>query len=136
MATAPRPISSADSGTPAKGAITTVEREYVEHIRATFRSQPCIQAAFSTADADLALHLCRRSVPLQLVENAILLGCSRKYVSGINRGSGAPIVSLRYFEAVLEEITKQPVSQSYFDNLRRGLPKLERAWMNAKGQSN
>ena len=128
---------SANQGAPSS-AIITVDSDYVKRARIIFRARPCIQAAFSAADAKFALTLQDRGISLEDLENAILLGCARKYISGLNegsklhgqpRGSKVPIVSLRYFANVIDEITAQKPGEEFWKSLRRRLPQLERDWL-------
>ena len=55
----------------------------------------------------------QQEVPLEDIEQAILLGCGRKYVAWLNGGQGQPIGSLHYFSPILEEVAVSPLSDSY-----------------------
>jgi hypothetical protein len=107
----------------------SIEGGYIQTARQLFQTRLCIQAAFSAADERLAADLYRSGVSRQDLENAILLGCTRKYMSAINTGVRAPIVSLRYFLGVLEEIREQRPSPEYWENVRRKLTNLENQWL-------
>ena len=55
----------------------------------------------------------QQEVPLDNIEQAILLGCGRKYVAWLNGGQGQPIGSLHCFSPILEEVAVRPLSDSY-----------------------
>ncbi|MDA2931497.1 hypothetical protein MYX84_16395 [Acidobacteria bacterium AH-259-O06] len=66
---------------------------------------------------------------LALVEQAILVGCGRKYVSYLNGFQGEPIGSLHYFVPVLEEISKFDLSSEYQSFNRSQVEQLEKRWL-------
>jgi hypothetical protein len=78
----------------------------------------CGKVSFSASDAEFAAELESRGVPLQTVEDALLLGAARKYQSWLNGRLSAPIGSLRYFEEAIEETTKLPFTDDYRGYLR------------------
>jgi len=57
-------------------------------------------------------------LPLQTLENALLLGAARKYESWLNGRPSAPIASLRYFAPLIEEAEQLPFSPDYRGYLR------------------
>jgi hypothetical protein len=61
------------------------------------------------------------------VEHAILLGSLRKYVALINNGCGTPIVSLRYFAALFDEV-KQDISPGFWEHGARQVRHAELQW--------
>jgi hypothetical protein len=93
--------------------------------------RPCVQTAFSTADDILARNWFQRGLSLERIEQAILLGCARKYVSWRNDPRHGPIRSLRYFEPLLAELDQQPPAPAYWDYLRLRLQRLESLWVQA-----
>jgi hypothetical protein len=54
------------------------QTQYLERIRRLLASHRCMAIAFTPADWKLALEFCEKGVPLENVERAILLGCTRK----------------------------------------------------------
>ena len=76
-------------------------------------TRPCVRCRYSAADRQLAAQWFQQEVPLDNIEQAILLGCGRKYVSWLNGGQGQPIGSLHYFSPILEEVAVSPLSDSY-----------------------
>ena len=71
----------------------------------------------SPYDKTVARSLWERSVPLDIVEAAMLLGSLRRL-----RRQGAPplprIRSLAYFSPLIDELQQQPLSAAYLDYLR------------------
>ena len=80
---------------------STDPQAYVESVRECFLSFGCVSGRFGAADEQIAQHLYQRAIPLAVIENAMLLGACRKYLSWLNRQSLEPIQSLRYFEPVI-----------------------------------
>ena len=105
---------------------------YVDAIRRSFVSIGCTIGNFSARDAQLAEELQRRRIPLELVQDALLMGACRKYISWLNGGSAEPIGSLRYFEGLVAEIRERPLPADYTEYLQRKMEQLTRAWESAK----
>ena len=107
-----------------KGAIVSGS-EFVKQAREMFRARPCIQAAFSTADAELARELERAGLSIEELEKVVLLGCTRKYISCINNKTQSTIVSLRYFLGIVNEMRvemrEHPPPQEFWESMRRRL---------------
>lgn len=117
----------------------SIEGGYIQTARQLFQSGPIIQATFSAEQEKIAMELCRRGVSLEDLENAIIVGCTRKYISAINSGTPGRIASLSYFLPVIEEIREGTLTPTYSENARRRLPDLEKQWLDlkstAKGES-
>jgi len=107
------------------------QSRYIEQVRTLFLSQPCVQSAFGPADQKLAASWYRQDVPLETIERAYLLGCTRKYVALWNHPEGTPIASLSYFANLLEEVAQGQVSPGYWPHLAHGLGRLESQWRQA-----
>jgi hypothetical protein len=101
------------------------ETEYVEQIRQLLGTHPCVRIAFTPADRSLARELCRKNVPLEHVERAILLGCSRKCTALLNGQIGSPITSLRYFQEIIEEVQQLQITADYWRYLELNLSRME-----------
>ena len=63
------------------------------------------------------------------VEQAILLGCGRKYVSWLNGQKSEPIGSLAFFEPVLEEISRFELKLDYENFNRWQTEKYRDKWL-------
>ena len=64
-----------------------------------------------------------------MVEEALLLGATRKYVSRLNGGSPDLITTLHYFEPLVEEILDQPLPSGYRPYLQRKLDQYRKEWI-------
>ena len=102
---------------------------FVAEIRKQLAERACVSGSFSTADELLARQWFDRGIPLERVGQAILLGCIRKYVAWRNNQAHGPISSLRYFEAILDEIQQQKISPDYWGFLRFRLQRHEKLWI-------
>ncbi|MBZ5672402.1 MAG: hypothetical protein LAO04_22105 [Acidobacteriia bacterium] len=107
---------------------------YVEAIKSRFVAIGCTVGKFSDRDVQFAQDLQRRGVPLETVQNALLMGAVRKYISWLNGGSPQPIVSLAYFS----EIQEQPLPAGYSQYLQGKVVQLAREWAkeSSKGPKN
>jgi hypothetical protein len=101
---------------------------YVDAIKISFVALGCTVGKFSARDLQFAQALQRRGVPLETVQDALLIGAVRKYVSWLNGGSPQPITSLAYFSAVVSEIEERPFPVDYREYLRIKVVQLTRAW--------
>jgi len=106
--------------------------DYVEAIRSFLSARACVRPGFSGADQRLAAQFKEQSVSLQQVENAITLGCSRKYVGLLNGSQSGPILSFQYFGELIAEADEQITPRGYWDYARPTLNKLETQWMNTQ----
>src|SRR3970040_3044336 len=86
----------------------------------TFVSLPNAPLRPQRDDRFLAEKLYRQSVPLPVLEYALLLGCARRELQEHDE-SLQPIRSLRYFVPILEEVRHQPVDSHYVRYLRSKL---------------
>ena len=91
----------------------SAQKLYVEALEQMLLTRPCVRCRYSAADRQLAAQWFQQEVPLEDIEQAILLGCGRKYVAWLNGGQGQPIGSLHYFSPILEEVAVSPLSDSY-----------------------
>lgn len=108
------------------------QAEYVRFAREAFLEPECVCSAFTPADEKLAADLYGRGVPLENLRRAIWLGCARKYIAMLNGKPPAPITSLGYFIALLNEVARAPVTDAYWEHVRQKLEKLERQCRQAR----
>jgi hypothetical protein len=111
-----------------EGAVGQAHNAYVDAIERSFVSIGCTIGKFSARDAQLAEELQRRRIPLELVQDALLMGACRKYISWLNGGSAEPIGSLAYFEGLVAEIRERPLPADYREYLQKKVEQLTRAW--------
>ncbi|MGH9317679.1 MAG: hypothetical protein ACRD1P_11315 [Thermoanaerobaculia bacterium] len=96
--------------------------QYIHAVLAAYRRSPHALGRVRPADRRLAATLHRTGVPLQTVQDALLLGAARRQAGG---ASVEPIRSLYYFCPVIEELMRQPLPPGYADYLRQRLPAAE-----------
>lgn len=97
---------------------------YVAALLTLYLDLPDTPLRPSPLDQSLARKLHEQSVPLPLVESALLLATLRR----LSRPSDLPplpkIRSLSYFLPVIEELQEQPLPDGYLDYLRLKLQRL------------
>ncbi len=104
---------------------------FVSEIRKMLQARACVRTSFSVADEILARQWFARGLALESIQQAILLGCARKYMSWRNNESHGPINSLQYFQPVLEELEPQKIAPGYWDYTRYRLQRMEALWEKA-----
>ena len=112
------------------------ESQYVDQVARLLLDAPGVQCSFSPADRQLAARLYRQGLSLRQIEQALLLGCARKHVAWLNGHTGGPITSLSYFEPLIQEVQKQPVSDHYWDYLKSRLKTLRQQWKQQSAEAN
>ena len=100
------------------------QHEYLRQVLEAYRSTPGSTGVVRRADRLFATQLYDRGVPLQAVENALLLAAARRSVRPADAPPLGTIRSLAYFSPVIEEVLQLKVGQEYFRHLRN---KLQRA---------
>ncbi len=106
------------------------EPAYVAAVLMLYTDLPDTPLRPSPQDQALARRLYEQSVPLSLVESALLLTSLRRLI----RPPGLPplprIRSLAYFQSVIAELQEQPLPQGYLDYLRLKFQKTATALSN------
>lgn len=112
----------------ASGYVFTPDKEepYVGSVRKRFMTLGCTTGRFGASDERLAGSFEQKGIPLTVIEDAMLIGACRKYVSWINSGPSAPIASLHYFEPIIEEVIERPFPPGYREYMRLQVNKLAR----------
>jgi hypothetical protein len=100
------------------------QTEYIQQVRKLFLDLVPAATAFSDSDHCLAGRWFSQSVPLPIVEKALLLGSLRKQITRLNNPADPPIRSLHYFQPLLQEVQQTQVNGHYWDHLRDKLQKL------------
>jgi hypothetical protein len=106
---------------------------FVQAVRAAFLSIACGSGRFTASDARAARQMQADGIPLALVEDAILLGACRKYISWLNKGEAEPIGSLRYFEPIVAELRDQELPADYREHMRLQNARYGARWKLARG---
>ena len=109
--------------------------DYVNAVRDLFLGLGCTSGRFGPPEAGQARNLEKRGVSLQELEDAMIIGACRKYVSWLSNGPSDPIASLNYFESLIAEIRERPFPPGYRDHLRMEVKKLAGQWERAHDQS-
>ncbi len=121
-----------DISSPPRGSVPGRQRRgstaYLMSVRKMFLRLGCARRNFSLADKRFAAELARAGVPLAVVEDAMLLGAARKYQSWLNHGPSAPIGSLEYFRALIDEVQQQPLPAGYREYLQVTAKEVARRW--------
>jgi hypothetical protein len=102
---------------------------YMERIRTLLGTRKCVRFTFAPTDEKLARSLFSDHVPIEDIEHAFLLGCTRKYVSWLNGQASGPIVSFGYFRSIVDEVAQMDTSPEYWRYIGESLDKYERAWL-------
>jgi hypothetical protein len=97
------------------------QHEYVRQVLEAYRSTPGSTGVVRRADRLFATQLYDRGVPLQAVENALVLAAARRSVRPADAPPLRTIRSLAYFSPVIEEVLQLKVGQEYFRHLRNKL---------------
>ena len=100
------------------------QHEYVRRLLEAYRATPGTCGAVRRPDRLLAAQLHERGVPLEAVENALILAAARRLARPADAPPLGAIRSLAYFSPVIEEVLQLQVGPEYFQHLRH---KLQRA---------
>jgi hypothetical protein len=109
--------------------------EFVAAIRKMLQARGCVKKLVSTADEIIARQWFEQGISLERIEQAILLGCIRKYVSWRNNQTRTMIGSLQYFVPLLEELQETKADPEYWNYLRYRLTRMENEWNRNYGKS-
>lgn len=101
---------------------------YVAAVQKAYLSLGCTKAKFGAGDASKAQQYERKGVPLEVVQDAMLVGACRKFSSWLEGGNSEPIGSLAYFESLVAQTQQKPFPPGYTGYLRAKLLKLAEAW--------
>lgn len=113
----------------AANAIEAPEQEaYIASVRDCFLALGCGNGKFGAADVATTRNLQRRGIPLAVVEDAMLLGASRKYMSWFEGKASEPIQSLTYFKEIIAEVQDKPFPPGYSAYLRKKVRELAESW--------
>ena len=93
--------------------------EYIERILSAYRQTPGTTGRVRRPDRLLSAQLYARGVPLNTVENALVLAASRRLLRPAVAPPLGTIRSLAYFLPVINEVLELTVSPDYFRYLRR-----------------
>jgi hypothetical protein len=97
------------------------QRDYVCRLLDAYRTTPGTCGVVRRTDRVLAAQLHQRGVPLESVENALVLAAARRLIRPAGAAPLGTIRSLAYFSPVIEEVLQLSIGQEYFQYLRTKL---------------
>jgi len=100
------------------------EPAYVAAVLMLYVDLPDTQMRPSPQDQSMAHRLYQQSVPLSLVESALLLASLRRLVRPSELPPLPKIRSLAYFQPVITELQQEPLPAGYLDYLRLKFQKV------------
>ena len=96
--------------------------EYLQRVLDAYRATPGTSGVVRKPDRAFALALFARGVPLDVVENALVLAATRRIVRRPQAPPLGVIRSLAYFGPVIDEVLESSVGPDYYRYLRQRLP--------------
>lgn len=108
---------------------------YIAEIKKILQARPCVREFLSAADEIQARNWFDQKISLNLIQQAIQLGCVRKYVSWRNNQTRSLINSLSYFQPIIEELKDQKLDAEYCNYIRYRLGRMENHWKEKYGKS-
>jgi len=102
--------------------------EFVLAVRKMLQARACIHTSLSAADEILVREWFDQGIRIELIEQSVLIGCIRKYVSWRDNQTRTMIGSLRYFQPILEEVKSMKPDSEYWAYLRYRLTRMENEW--------
>lgn len=97
---------------------------YVLAVLTLYIELPDTPASASPLDEAWARLFFQRRIPLAVIESALLLGSLRRRARLPDAPPLAGIRSLAYFQPIIEELSRSPVSESYRATLRLKMQRL------------
>jgi len=97
---------------------------YVLAVLTLYLELPDTPASASPLDQAWARLFYQRRIPLAVIEAALLLGSLRRRARLPDAPPLAGIRSLAYFQPIIEELSRTPVSESYRATLRLQMQRL------------
>ena len=98
--------------------------EYVRRVLQAYRRTPGTTGRVHPPDRQLAAQLHERGVPLETIQNALVLAAARRLFRPAHALPLATVRSLAYFLPVIEEVRELKVGENYFRYLRDKLHSL------------
>ena len=102
----------------------SVAQPYVSAVIALYLDLPDTPLRAGPHDHRFASRLQGQSVPLAVVESALLLASLRRLIRPVGLPPLSPIRSLAYFEPVIAELQQAPLPAHYTEYLRHKLARV------------
>jgi hypothetical protein len=103
------------------------QSDYVRQVLDAYRLTPGTAGVVRRADRLFAVQLYERGVPVNIVENALILAAARRLARPADATPLATIRSLAYFSPVIEEVLQLKAGPEYFQYLRNKLQRTNPA---------
>ncbi len=116
--------SSREDGVPADSASSVGREEYVRQVLEAYRTTPGTCGHLRRPDRLLAIQLYHRGIPLDKIQNALVLAAARRLIRPANAPPLAIVRSLAYFLPVIEEVLEAEIGKEYFQYARQKLKQL------------
>jgi hypothetical protein len=97
---------------------------YVQAVLSLYVELPGISPRISPLDEAWARHFFQRGIPFGVMEAALLLGALRRGARPPEAPPLPPIRSLAYFQPIIEELLRAPISEAFRASLRRKMQRL------------
>ena len=94
---------------------------YLQQVLEAYQHTPGTTGQVRPPDRQLAVQLQRRGIPLRTIENAFVLAAARRIFRPPQAPPLTTVRSLAYFLPIIEELLTTPLSDDYFEYLRRKL---------------
>jgi len=101
--------------------------QYIQRVLDAYRATPGACGVVRKPDRAFALQLFARGVPLEAVENALVLAAARRMTRPAGAAPLGVIRSLAYFSPVIDEVLTMRVGEDYFQHLRHRLAHWQRS---------
>jgi hypothetical protein len=98
--------------------------DYVRKVLEAYRNTPGTCGNLRRPDRLVALDLYQRGIPLNTVENALVLAAVRRLIRPADAPPLTTVRSLAYFLPVIEEVFETEVGEEYFQYARQKLQRL------------
>ena len=98
--------------------------DYVRLVLEAYRTTPGTCGHVRRPDRLLTLELYLRGVPLEKIENALMLAAVRRMIRPADAPPLPVVRSLAYFMPVIEEVLDLKLGQDYFQHIRRRIQRL------------
>jgi len=98
--------------------------DYVRQVLEAYRNTPGTCGHLRRPDRLLAVQLYQRGIPLNKIENALVLAAVRRLIRPADAPPLTDVRSLVYFLPVIEEVLDMEVGEEYFQYARQKLQRL------------
>jgi hypothetical protein len=98
--------------------------DYVRKVLEAYRNTPGTCGNLRRSDRLLAIQLYQRGIPMNKVENALVLAAVRRLIRPADAPPLTTVRSLAYFMPIIEEVLETEVGEEYFQYARQKLHRL------------